>query len=39
MKLLVAGNEVSERGTPDCSACRPRGIFYGQVYSPSTPIN
>ncbi|XP_068993091.1 SKI family transcriptional corepressor 2 [Neodiprion pinetum] len=31
---LLRGSDVS-----DCSACRPRGVFYGQVHSPSAPTN
>ncbi|XP_048507347.1 SKI family transcriptional corepressor 2 isoform X2 [Athalia rosae] len=31
---LLRGSDVS-----DCSACRPRGVFYGQVHSPTAPTN
>lgn len=39
--IIIAGNEpAAERAGSDCSACRPpRGMFYGQVHSPSTPTN
>ncbi|XP_014600676.1 PREDICTED: SKI family transcriptional corepressor 2 isoform X2 [Polistes canadensis] len=36
---ILKGNESTERATSDCSACRPRGIFYGQMHSPSAPTN
>ncbi|XP_051169946.1 SKI family transcriptional corepressor 1 homolog-B isoform X2 [Leptopilina boulardi] len=39
LNLLSKEREMSDRSTPECSACRPRGVFYGQVYSPSTPTN
>ncbi|XP_043468468.1 SKI family transcriptional corepressor 2 isoform X2 [Leptopilina heterotoma] len=39
LNLLSKEREISDRSTPECSACRPRGAFYGQVYSPSTPTN
>jgi len=39
--IIIAGNEpAAERAGSDCSACRPpRGMFYGQVHSPSAPTN
>ncbi|XP_017755565.1 PREDICTED: ski oncogene [Eufriesea mexicana] len=35
----IKGSEPSERTGTDCSACHPRGIFYGQIHSPSAPTN
>ncbi|XP_053972993.1 ski oncogene [Hylaeus volcanicus] len=35
----VNGNEPTERTGADCSACRPRGIFYGQIHSPPASTN
>ncbi|XP_076182585.1 SKI family transcriptional corepressor fussel isoform X2 [Ptiloglossa arizonensis] len=36
---VINGNEPTERTGSDCSACRPRGIFYGQIHSPSASAN
>ncbi|XP_043264798.1 SKI family transcriptional corepressor 2 [Colletes gigas] len=35
----INGNEPTERTGSDCSACRPRGIFYRQIHSPSASAN
>ncbi|CAL1689595.1 unnamed protein product [Lasius platythorax] len=40
LNVLKANEPGAERAGSDCSACRPtRGIFYGQVHSPSAPTN
>ncbi|XP_011298760.1 SKI family transcriptional corepressor 2 [Fopius arisanus] len=36
---ILKGGEATDRSTPDCSACRPRGMFYGQVHSPPASTN
>ncbi|XP_076243419.1 SKI family transcriptional corepressor fussel [Calliopsis andreniformis] len=36
---VIKGNEPTERTASDCSACHPRGIFYGQIHSPSASTN
>ncbi|XP_043278123.1 SKI family transcriptional corepressor 2 [Venturia canescens] len=37
--VLESNGDSSDRSTPDCSACRPRAMFYGQVHSPPLSSN
>ncbi|XP_063981851.1 SKI family transcriptional corepressor 2 isoform X2 [Diachasmimorpha longicaudata] len=36
---ILKGGESTDRPTPDCSACRPNRMFYGQINSPPASTN